>query len=85
MLALISPTLALNPLGTPHKTVNSAIMTMTAKIGRVDGTWQGFTVQYDDELGARVSAGDVTVYGEFEQDDIITWFGALVGEAQVTI
>jgi N-acetylglucosamine kinase-like BadF-type ATPase len=85
MLALISPTLTLNPLGTPRKTVNSAIMTLMARIGRVDGTWRGFTVQYDDRLGARVSAGDVTIYDEFEQDDIITWFGALVGEAQVTI
>ena len=92
MLALVSSTLALAPLGSAAKTVNGATLHFSGRIARTDDTWEDFAVQYDIKADGEFvlnssgdgSGSDVSAYTEFMAADLTAWFAALVGTAQVT-
>lgn len=92
MLDLVSATLVLNPAGTAAKTVTSAAMHLSGRVARDNDTWEDFAAQYDISTGGVFvpnSSGDgngsTTAYTEFLSATLTDWFGALVGNANVTI
>lgn len=91
MLAMVSGTLALAPLGTSSKTVNGFVAQFSGRVANDDDTWEDFAVQYDVKAGGAFipnSSGsgehEVTAYNSFVAATLTAWFGNLVGDAQVT-
>lgn len=91
MLALVSGTLALAPLGPVAKTVVDATMHFSGRVARDDDTWEDFAVQYEIKAGGAhilTSSGagndDISAYTEFLDETLTPWFAELVGTAQVT-
>jgi hypothetical protein len=97
MLALVSGSLALAPLGAAGKTVTDAVMHFSGRVARDNNTTEDFAVQYDRKADGNFvlnSSGagstgsgpgsDTTPYAEFTASTLTAWFGALVGDAQVT-
>jgi len=91
ILALVSGTLTLAPLGTATKTVNGAVLHFSGRVAKDDGTTEDFAVQYDRKADGEFvlnssgsGGGEVTAYDEFSASTLTAWFGALIGAAQVT-
>lgn len=94
MLALVSGTLTLTPLGSAGKTVNGAVMNFSGRVARINDTWEDFAVQYDIKAGGEFilnSSGEggssptVTAYNEFSVTTLRNWFEQILGIGNVTV
>ena len=97
MLALVSATLVLSPIGTAAKTVTDVTMHFSGRIARANNITEDFAVQFDRKAGgefilnssgsgsASTGSGTVAAYSEFAGSTIIAWFEELVGSGNVAV
>ncbi len=89
MLALVSSTLALTPLGSAAKVVNGSTMHLSGRVARVNDTWEDYAVQFDRKAGGNFilnssgTGGTVAAYTESPTATLESWFESLVAAATV--